>query len=791
MAKIVDPDGLAQTTDVVINTSGKTTYSFLKVFTAILLSLVFLASSVNKVSASPNLLYSTYFGGDGNDYIQDITTDQLGNTYITGSTASPNFPLKNSIQSTIGGGYDIFVAKFSQNGDLIFSTYMGGSSDDNANGISVGNDGSIYITGTTYSMNFPIQNAFQNTIGGSRDVFLVKLSNNGSSIIYSTFLGGSSEDVGSHIALDASDNIYITGKTSSTNFPILNAFQTTFGGNGDGFIAKFLNNGSLVYSSYLGGNASDSGNGIAADSSGNAYITGTTSSTNFPTLAAFDSSLDDGIDTSKSDAFVTKISNNGTLEYSTYLGGYGWNSGEIGNGVAVDSLGNVYVTGQTSSTNFPITNAFQSNLKGSSDIFVTKFTSDGSSLIYSTYFGGTCDASTGSGNEVGWNIKLGNSGKIYLTGMSVCTNYPLLDPIQNTRLGSYDVVLTELSSDGSGLVFSTYLGGGIQGGVTGTEIGKGVAIDEFGNIYVAGITTSSNFPVLNAYQSTFGGYEGGSDGFLTKIGNNQPPIADAGFDTTGLEGQQVTLDGSDSTDPDGTSDIVSYSWDFGDGNTGSGIMTDHTYSDNGVYVITLTISDTANHTSSDTTQILVNNVAPVVGLIMPIPQVLPGISVSTNANFSDTGTLDTHTTTFNWGDGVTTQGEIVESDGSGNASGSHSYSLPGVYMITLTVTDKDGASSSNTTSVTILTPIQATENLTDLVQTYNLQQGIENSLDTKLDAAIDTLNDLNSNNDAAAINSLQAFINAVEAQRGNKITNEQADILIQKAQTIINRLSNY
>lgn len=268
------------------------------------------------------------------------------------------------------------------------------------------------------------------------------------------------------------------------------------------------------------------------------------------------------------------------------------------------------------------------------------------------------------------------------------------------------------------------------------------------------------------------------------VPQNQPPVSDAGLDIAESEGSQVLFSGFGSSDPDGVADIVSYNWDFGDGQYGSGVSASHVYVDDGTYTATLTVMDSAGHTASDSVVVTVNNVAPVVGPLTPITAVLPGVTVSTSASYSDAGINDTHTASFDWGDGNNTEGVV----GGGGVSGSHIYSTPGVYSVTLTVTDDGQASGTATTQVTILTTTQAMQNLVDLVETFNLQQGIANNLDAKLDAAMGALDDINANNDGAAINALQAFINAVEAQRGNHITDAQADQLIHDAQLILSNL---
>lgn len=271
--------------------------------------------------------------------------------------------------------------------------------------------------------------------------------------------------------------------------------------------------------------------------------------------------------------------------------------------------------------------------------------------------------------------------------------------------------------------------------------------------------------------------------------SNQPPVANAGIDQTIDEGQQVTLDGSGSVDPNGIGDIISYNWNFGDGITGDGVTVNHTYLDNGVYTATLTATDTAAQTSSDTVQIAVSNTAPVVEAITgPTNPQLIGDLTQVNVNFTDMGILDTHVSALDWGDENVTQGNLTESNGSGSVTGSHTYPNTGTYTVTLTVTDKDGGMGQNTFQVVIQTPAKAIQSLVVLVQTFNLQQGIENSLDQKLLNAVDSLTAENAGDRQDAVNKLEAFINAVQAQSGNQITVDQANNLIQDAQNILSAI---
>ncbi|MCM3541322.1 HYR domain-containing protein, partial [Priestia endophytica] len=288
----------------------------------------------------------------------------------TGSADFPTTP--GAFDTTYNGNGDAFVTKLDPTGSmLIYSTYLGGTNVEVGNDIVVDAGGNAYVTGLTFSTNFPTTpGAFDTTYNGSGDVFVTKLNPTGSTLIYSTYLGGgTSTEQGEGIAVDAGGNAYVTGFTHSTDFPTTpGAFDTTLSGFVDAFVTKLNPTGSmLIYSTYLGGTDSDRGFGIALDAGGNAYVTGFTESANFPTTpGAFDTTYN-----GSGDVFVTKLNPTGsTLIYSTYLGG---TNEEGGSGIAVDAGGNAYITGFTNSTDFPTTpGAFDTTLNGNSDAFVTK-----------------------------------------------------------------------------------------------------------------------------------------------------------------------------------------------------------------------------------------------------------------------------------------------------------------------------------------------------------------------------------------------------------------------------------
>ncbi|MDP1879849.1 MAG: SBBP repeat-containing protein, partial [Parachlamydiaceae bacterium] len=299
----------------------------------------------------PVLSYSTYLGGNGTAFLGGVLkVDSSGNVYVIGSTSGNTFPTTvGAYQTTLNGSLNAFVTKINPTGTaLIYSTYLGGTGSATARGLTVDSSGNAYITGEV-QLGFPVTGgAFQTTFAGIRDGFLTKLNSTGTSLIFSTYLGGTGDDAAYDVVIDNTNNPYVVGRTNSTNFPVtVGAFQTTRGGGFDVFITKFNTTGSgLVYSTYLGGSNDEGGNAIDLDASKNAYVTGETRSSNFPvTAGAFQITKSGG--TGNDDSFVTKLNSTGTaLIYSTYLGG---TAGDTGEDIKVDSSNNAYVIGQTSS----------------------------------------------------------------------------------------------------------------------------------------------------------------------------------------------------------------------------------------------------------------------------------------------------------------------------------------------------------------------------------------------------------------------------------------------------------
>jgi hypothetical protein len=474
------------------------------------------------IDPSLALAYSTYLGGSDEDRGFGIAVES-GCAYVTGETVSADFPTKNEYQTDpVDSNWDAFVAKIdtTQSGtaSLIYSTYLGGSLDDYGRGIAV-EAGCAYITGDTPSANFPASTQAQIASPqdapptSGRDVFVVRLNAAGDGITYSYRLRGDGDDYGRGIAVE-SGYAYVTGDTDSTNFRTEHQYQTDQVGI-DAFVAKLdtsLSGGSsVIYSTYLGGNGSDEGRGIAVDSNGCAYVTGDTFSTDFPTVSPYQAERNGFY----FDAFVAKLDTSqtgeGSLIYSTYLGG---DSADHGRGIDVES-GCAYVAGDTGSADFPTKNEYRAD-QGNWDAFVTKIDTNqigDNSLIYSTYLGG-------SGDDAGYGIAV-ESGCACVTGDTLSTDFPTVNEYQGDRNGM-DAFVSKLDTNQTGdnsLICSSYLGGSYD------DHGRGIAA-ESGCAYVTGDTSSTDFPNLNQYQTDQGGW----DAFVAKFGATAPWVV-GGYST--------------------------------------------------------------------------------------------------------------------------------------------------------------------------------------------------------------------------------------------------------------------
>ena len=492
----------------------------------------------------PILSYSTYLGGSNIDGANAIAVAPDNTVFIAGGTFSTDFPTAGThpLQPNHGGpddfSRDAFIAKLSAEGSsVLYATYLGGSSQDEAHGIAVDNFGNAYVTGTTLSIDFPvIPGTFGTICGGDgkcgatfnpqglivSNGFLSKLNPAGSALIYSDYIGYYENVQCLAVAVDSNQNAYITGQTGPNitptvtitppnapppPFPITaSAFQPAYaGGATDAFVMKISASGvSILYSSYLGGADEDDGFGIAVDGSQNVYLTGLTYSTDFILKNPVQSASGGA-----GDAFVAKVSTNlsgaASLAFSSYLGGSGL---DRGNAVAVDSSGDAYVTGATNSSGLATSGVLQAANAGLGDAFVAKYSTSlaAPALLYFTYLGGT-KADTGAG------IAVDSSGNAYIAGSTVSTDFATTsDAFQRTYGGgNADAFITKLDPLGTTLLYSSYLGG------TNTESGNGIGIDGDTppGAYVAGQTCSQDFPLSNPAQATAGG---NCDAFVSKIG---------------------------------------------------------------------------------------------------------------------------------------------------------------------------------------------------------------------------------------------------------------------------------
>ncbi len=600
----------------------------------------------------PVLSYSTYLGGSSTDGGVGIAVDSAGEAYVSGYTQSTNFPIVNGFQNSLGSATQVaYVAKLNAAGTaLVYSTFLGGNGTSDGFGIAVDSSGEAYVVGTTTSTNFPTANPIQSTFAGSQDAFVTKLNATGSALVYSTYLGGSSTDQGAGIAVSSSGNAYICGVTGSTNFPLVNAFQTT-NADTDGFVAEINAAGTaLVFSTYLGGSEGNAAHAIAVDSTGTIYVCGATNGPDFPITPTAIQPFFGGAPGSTDDAFVTKLSPGGaSLVYSTYLGG---SDNDYATGIAVDSAGEAYVAGSTYSSDFPTVNAFQSTQPGGQDEFVAKINAAGTALIYSTYLGGSNYAFAGG-------IAVDSAGDAYVVGGTDAANFPTANPIQATNhdnggLASYNAFISELDPVGATLAFSTYLGGSVN------DVATKVALDSSGNVYVTGYTTSPDFPTVNPLQAT---NAGGQDGFISKItmlNSNPVPVVKAPSNQSAGQAiaDSVSLGFFSEADVSGAWN-VDVNWGDGTSDTRFSVNAEgalgtqtHTYAAVGTDTVTVTVTDPSGKSAFATFSVSV--FAPPV--LTPPSNQTAGQEVSAAlglGSFSQPGVNGPWNVAVNWGDGAT------------------------------------------------------------------------------------------------------------------------------------------
>ncbi|GEM_PF-788822 len=495
------------------------------------------------------VVWSTFLGGSDVDVTYGAAVDSSFSLYLTGETYSSNFPLSDPYDSSYHGEGDVFVAKFAPDGQtLIYSTFIGGSEEEEGYSIAVTSGGEAVVVGSTESDDFPLLNPIQNYRAGHKDGFVLKLSPDGSSLLLSTYFGGSGDDEIYDVALGASGEIVLTGYTRSNDFPVQNPYQGARDGRQDAFLAKLSPDGqTLVFSTYLGGRFNDIGYSAEVGGSGEIYFGGRTSSSDFPvTSSSFQPTYRGG-----GDGFVARFNADGSvLEFSSFLGGS--KRDQVRSVEYFD--GTIYITGRTRSSDFPLSTVpppFQSSLLGTRDAFITVIDSTGSSMEYSTYFGGT-------GRDNGENIIIDNKGRIFLSGYTTSSDFPLENPDQSNRAGSFDVFASVFTYDpaaGLTLLYSSYWGGSNFDDSHWNASG----LDPYGCFFkIGGHTVSQDFPTVSPYQGSYGG--GLADVLAFSITLNEPPVVQTVSPPSPYcVGEEVSLEGS-GTDPEG--DPLEHHWEL-------------------------------------------------------------------------------------------------------------------------------------------------------------------------------------------------------------------------------------
>ena len=620
------------------------------------------------------IIYSTFLGGTGTDGGNDIAVDEEGCAYVTGQTDSLSFrTIPGVIDLETRPSADLFVVKLNRNGtEIVYSSFIGGVEHDVGTGIAVDSQGFTHVTGITYSEDFPsTSEAYDSTYSGVGDAFIMKISQNGDSLEYSTFLGGVHDDRAHAIALDNKDQAYVTGETWSADFPVtVGALNKTKNGDSDIFVTKINQYGDMLdYSTFLGGTGSEQGTDISVDDEGCMFVTGTTMSVYFPVTTGANNLPNEN-------AFVIKINKDGnSIGYSRLIGGSG---NDFSNSIALDRNGNAYITGRTDSANFPTTDeSYDENYNGYNDAFMTKLSNTGDSIIYSTYLGSTMD-------DEGTGISLEVDGTIYITGYSKSMNFPTtLGALSKNMNGDQDGFVARLDASSS-LLYSTFLGG------EDLDLPRAIVLSNDGCAYITGDTLSDEFPTTsNTYHEL---NNGGLDGFVTKL-DIIIPVANAGMDIYVNESNDVFFNGTGSYD---NVEIVNYTWSFNDGFQDMilrGPSPIYFFKTPGTYRINLKVLDQVGNMDSDTMYLRV--------LSYPYPVANAGHDIQTNQsasmNFNGSASRDnrgviSYRWTFN--DGINNISLL-------GPSPAWIFTVPGTYEVMLNVTDAELNWHTDTMSVRV------------------------------------------------------------------------------------------
>lgn len=466
----------------------------------------------------PSVTVSTMVGGSMAEAITSVAVGVDGSVYAAGWTESADFPVRAALQPALHSATDAFIIKLDPSmRTIVYATYLGGQGSDSANSIAVDSSGNVYVTGYTSSTDFPTRNALQPALRGRRNAFISKLDVSGANLVYSTYLGGSARDEANGIQVDGLGCVYIAGFTTSLDFPTASAYQARLQGASDAFIAKLAADGrSLVYSSYFGGGNDDQASAIAVRN-GEAYVAGFTTSSNFPVTSGAPQSVNPGGQL----GVIVKLTAGGALSYASYVGGAAnWGTQSL-SAIAVDGAGQAVVTGTSASPSYPVVAAYQNSLKGFSNAVVTKINAAGTAFVASTYFGGSNqDSATG--------VAIDAAGNVCIAGNTIATNFPVVNAIRSTPAGLYDIFAACFDSTLSKVWFSTLWGG------SGSDSAGGIAIAN-GDIVIGGRTMSYDFPLQSPVQPVPSGQ---NDSVIVRVNvgdvRPRPPVTIAVFRPGGL-----------------------------------------------------------------------------------------------------------------------------------------------------------------------------------------------------------------------------------------------------------------
>jgi hypothetical protein len=648
------------------------------------------------ITIEDGLIMSSIIGGTNFDISYEISIDGDGNIIFSGITRSADIPINDSRPSSHIGSTDRVIVKFTPDGGtLLWTTYIGGTGNDEGDGLAISDDGDIYICGETASSDFPVTSgAVQQSNKGSKDVYVARLNGTTGELVFSTYIGGDDFDYADDLVLDINGNPIICGKTDSADFPVTSGVvQESNGGSGDGYVLRLSSDGSTIHhSTFLGDRYVDRFYGVATDSSGSIYLTGLSQSRDFPTTNdAYQSAYAGG----NEDVIICKLdSSMSTLEYSTFFGA-GFGNTERGRSIKVDSDGSIFIMGETNDDRFPTTaSAFQSTYGGDPlDVFVSKFSSDGASLDYSSYLGG--------GNlDMSNRFIIDSLGNAYVVGVTRSTDFPVSEGALKTSLEGEDVFLCRIGPSGMNLNYSTLFGG------SGDDYGYGIDHIDGGLVIISGTSDSADFPLLGGYNQT--SIIGSIDMFFSTIETDVvQPHANAGADEVIDQSELFTFKGDGSYDD---IRIVNFTWRFeyeGRQIELLGPRPSFTFDIPGIYTVILRVMDAAGNADNDTVNIT------VLDIINPTADAGRDIvidqheTVTFNGSSSwDQGGIVNFTWSFVYED------DLVKLFG---ATTSFVFELAGRYEVTLNVTDRSGNWAMDTVNVTVndITPPIVLEDLSD------------------------------------------------------------------------------